>query len=254
MENPIICGIYAIKNIKNNKIYIGKTINAIKRFASHKTLLKNNKHFNICLQNSYNKHGIEYFEYCILEECSKNLLSKKEQYWIDENDKTKLFNHVVYVENLTNDRNPFFGKKHTEKTKKHLSKLAHGKYVGEKNPNYGKKWSQQQKNRMAVEHPNTKLTPLNVLEIKNLLIENNLSDEQIAQKYQISRSVVTRIATGSRWTSITGGRIRGNVRGKRNIGIKRSENTKNKISLSLTGIKRSEETKQKISLAKRKKI
>lgn len=39
---------------------------------------------------------------------------------------------------LIGDKNPFYGKKHSDITKKKISKSHKGKYIGEKNPNYGK--------------------------------------------------------------------------------------------------------------------
>lgn len=32
----IICGIYKITNLINNKVYIGQSVNVLKRFAAHK--------------------------------------------------------------------------------------------------------------------------------------------------------------------------------------------------------------------------
>jgi group I intron endonuclease len=60
-------GIYVIKNIINNKIYVGQTINIIEnRIKRHQYELKNNKHANIYLQREFNKFGIHCFEFNIL--------------------------------------------------------------------------------------------------------------------------------------------------------------------------------------------
>ena len=50
-------GIYCIKNLENGKIYIGKSVNIKNRWISHRNTLKNNKHDNSYLQNSWNKYG-----------------------------------------------------------------------------------------------------------------------------------------------------------------------------------------------------
>jgi group I intron endonuclease len=76
-------GIYAIKNLKNNKIYIGQSINIQKRIIQHKSNLKRNKHPNAHLQASYNYYGENNFEFYILELCEKDVLDKREKYWID---------------------------------------------------------------------------------------------------------------------------------------------------------------------------
>ena len=74
-------GIYKIINKLNNQIYIGSSIHINRRLNEHKSSLKNNKHYNKFLQNSYNKYGKEHFDFKILEECD-NLL-EREQYYID---------------------------------------------------------------------------------------------------------------------------------------------------------------------------
>jgi hypothetical protein len=47
-------GIYAIINLAEKKIYIGKTENLHKRFNQHKNELLRNEHFNKWLQNDFN--------------------------------------------------------------------------------------------------------------------------------------------------------------------------------------------------------
>lgn len=57
-----ISGIYIIRNIVNNKFYIGSTKNYMKRITEHLRLLIDNEHHSKKLQNSINKHGFENFE------------------------------------------------------------------------------------------------------------------------------------------------------------------------------------------------
>ena len=76
-------GIYCIENKLNNKIYIGQSKQLDKRLSSHKHLLENNKHFNVHLQNSYNKYGKEAFSFHVLEKTENlELLNKLENKWI----------------------------------------------------------------------------------------------------------------------------------------------------------------------------
>lgn len=79
-----VSGIYEIRNLKNNKVYIGSAINLKNRLATHKRLLLTNKHFNTHLQSSFNKHGIELFGFKIIELCSIECLLDREDYWIAE--------------------------------------------------------------------------------------------------------------------------------------------------------------------------
>ena len=78
-----ICGIYKIENLINHKVYIGQSVNIKDRWQSHRRLLRQNKHDNLHLQNSWNKYGESNFSFEILEECSNCLLNEKEQYWLD---------------------------------------------------------------------------------------------------------------------------------------------------------------------------
>jgi len=241
------CGIYGIKNKINNKMYIGQSINIDKRQKIHKSLLKNNKHFNRHLQNSYNKRGKEEFEYLVLEECDRNKLSIKEEEWILK------YKNSIYNKNLEVNA-VYQGKRHTDEIKEKMRLAKVGLYDGIKNPNYGNKWTEQQKLKNSLNHPRTKLNESDVLRIKGLLLAGSLNDKEIAEQYNVNRTVITRISNGARWASITGGPIIFTERrGLRNIGKPRSEETKTKIKNAITGIKRSEETKEKISKAKLKK-
>lgn len=55
------CGIYVIRNLINNYIYIGSSIMLYKRYREHLTKLIHNKHHNKILQRSWNKYGSEGF-------------------------------------------------------------------------------------------------------------------------------------------------------------------------------------------------
>lgn len=76
--------IYKIKNNINNKIYIGKTNQSIEeRLREHikdSTRRDNEKR---PLYNAINKYGIENFSIEIIEECSPEILSDREKYWIE---------------------------------------------------------------------------------------------------------------------------------------------------------------------------
>ncbi len=86
------CGIYCIKNIINNKIYVGKSKNIYKRIHQHLYDLKNNriKNENSYLLRSWNKYGDENFEYFVLEYLNfdEKLVKERELYWIETLDST----------------------------------------------------------------------------------------------------------------------------------------------------------------------
>lgn len=60
-------GIYQIRNISNNKVYIGSAFNLHNRFRTHKSRLFSNKHDNEYLQRSFNKYGPESFIFEVIE-------------------------------------------------------------------------------------------------------------------------------------------------------------------------------------------
>ena len=49
----------------------------------------------------------------------------------------------------TSDKNPFFGKHHTESLKQQMSKTKQGMFTGNKNPNYGKTTSDEVKQKIS---------------------------------------------------------------------------------------------------------
>lgn len=57
--------IYTIKNLVNNKIYVGSTKNFKSRKSSHLTNLRNQRHHCIHLQRAFNKYGEVNFEFTV---------------------------------------------------------------------------------------------------------------------------------------------------------------------------------------------
>lgn len=78
----INCGIYFIKNIVTDKVYIGSSRDIQKRIRSHKACLDKNKHHSKKLQKSYNKYGKNFFIFEILEICDVQDLERIEKEWI----------------------------------------------------------------------------------------------------------------------------------------------------------------------------
>lgn len=112
-------GIYQIRNIQNNYVYIGSSKNLFERYKFHFSVLKRNKHENPYLQGAYNKYGKENFTFEILEYCEPEIRFNIEQYWID-----RFYGNNCY--NINKDAtNPpdCTGKKHvfTEEHKRNIS-------------------------------------------------------------------------------------------------------------------------------------
>jgi group I intron endonuclease len=76
-------GIYQIKNIINNHIYIGSSKDVSKRIIVHRSSLNRNKHHSQYLQRAWNMYGEDKFEFLIIEECSQDSLISREQHYLD---------------------------------------------------------------------------------------------------------------------------------------------------------------------------
>lgn len=73
----MICGIYKIQNLINNKVYIGQSIDIKTRWYKHKCAQD-----DFYIHKALRKYGINNFSFEILEECSQEELNKKEKYYI----------------------------------------------------------------------------------------------------------------------------------------------------------------------------
>ena len=83
---PKRSGIYAIRNLVNNKIYIGSSNNIRKRNGYHFSALRIGKHKNPHLQSAYLKYGENNLLFFILEFCETDKLEEREQFYIDRFD------------------------------------------------------------------------------------------------------------------------------------------------------------------------
>lgn len=135
------CGIYVIKNIITNQLYIGKSTNIEKRWKRHLYLLNSNKDTCLYLQNAWNKYKSENFDFYIINECVISELDTKEKIAIK-----KFKSH--YTENGYNiswgGSSPFLGRHHTEESKRKISENSEDR-TGKNNPMFGRKHTEQAK-------------------------------------------------------------------------------------------------------------
>ena len=73
------CGIYKITNIKTGDFYIGQSKHLERRKQEHFHLLTINRHYNIYMQRSFNKHGTDIFSFQIILYCECFELTRYEQ-------------------------------------------------------------------------------------------------------------------------------------------------------------------------------
>ena len=168
-------GIYKIKNKVNGKVYIGQSLDIEERLYTHKQALNRNAHENEHLQRSWNKYGKENFIFEIIEECDENILTQREQYYIN-------MYGGINSENTYNQREASSHGTHSEYTKHKISKSQKGKQEtqgrkvsleGRKilsESHKGKKASEDTKRKMSIAH---KGKHCHTTESKKIISEKN---------------------------------------------------------------------------------
>lgn len=236
-------GIYAIKNNANNKLYIGQSIDIEERRKAHFEALRSGRHYNRYLQNSFNKHGEHNFSFEILEETQN--LDEREKYWISYYDtcsKVKGYNLLTggknfemtddvririsdsvknfyfknpearenVSKNVSGEKNPFWGKTHTDEARKKIVMANIGRKQSEEtkrkrsqalklnHPNRGKKMSEESKLKMSLAkkgkpaHNKKYFSDEEICKIKSMYFDN-YSLKEISELFKVSNVVIKRI-------------------------------------------------------------
>lgn len=220
-----ICGIYKIINIVNNKVYIGSSTDTKTREKSHKKELRGGRHFNKYLQRAWDKYGETNFKFQVIEELEvdKILIQHREQFWFDYYNKiTACYNVRLVVEST-------LGLKHSEETKKKISKINSGRIQSEETINKKRKsregyiMSEETKEKIRQSHLGIKHTKESIEKMRQVKLGKKLSEEH--------KRKIGEVGIGN----------------KRNLGLKHTEETKEKISKAHKGKIVSAETREKIS-------
>ena len=168
-------GIYKMFWCNNNYYYYGQAKKIDNRLKEHIRTMNKNIHKNKKIQSIFNKYGEPNFIVC--EVCEVEELNTKEQFYLDiyfgkdyccninpnaesskgrkcsDEIKNKM-SEIGKNRNLVGDRNPFYGKKHTEEVKALLSnqkkgtknsKLSESKKGWKPSDELKNKWSEQRK-------------------------------------------------------------------------------------------------------------
>lgn len=163
--------IYKIRNVVNNKFYVGSTVDSRKRFWAHRKALRLGNHDCIHLQRAWNKYGEDCFKFEIIEQLnSKEELYPAEQKWLDEHfGKDYCYNVAAHADSPMRDASPEFrakhaqimrdyyaehahpreGLKHTPETLDVMSQNRKGKHAGGNHYRYGKTVSEEVRKKIG---------------------------------------------------------------------------------------------------------
>ena len=138
--------IYRIRNVVNDKFYVGSTNDSHVRFQAHRRRLKQGKHQSPHLQAAWNKYGEDCFRFEIIEQLDEQEgLLAAEQVWLDKHaGKSYCYNWA------TDASAPMRGRRHTPEVVELLKKAAQKVPKGEASPLYGKKHSEEFKKKSSL--------------------------------------------------------------------------------------------------------
>lgn len=215
-KNSKLCGVYQIRNLKTQKIYIGSSKAIEYRCYEHRKNLIKNKHQNQYLQNSWNKHGENNFIFEILEECSEEKLLEREQSFINET-KSSNRKHGYNICEIANK--PWM----TEEIRAKISETLKGNIPW----NLGIPHTEEAKSKMSKPRP--------TMQGKNHPQFGKSMPEETREKIRQANLM---------WLKNNAPNFQGR---------KHSEETKEKIRQLKLGVKMSEEAKKKMSESRRGK-
>lgn len=76
-------GVYTITETHSRTVYVGQADNIERRWRQHRSDLRLGSHENSHLQRSWDKHGADAFAFEVREECLREQLGEREQFWLD---------------------------------------------------------------------------------------------------------------------------------------------------------------------------
>jgi group I intron endonuclease len=207
-------GIYEIRNVETECVYIGQTRQPFKkRFFYHRWQLRTNKHENPYLQSSYNKHGEDAFQFSVLKVVTDP--SMLDQYEMEEIAKAKetgkCYNMLAGGGGrpgipLSEERRKELGalnkilntgKKASEETRKKMSEKRKG--IKRTKEDMDKAVNTRINRILSGDKKKTqKITPDQARSIKQDIM-NNMSYTYLAEKYNVSYSNINAIRSNRSW-------------------------------------------------------
>lgn len=200
--------IYKIENLINHKVYIGQTNNLNRRFAEHKSMSQDKK--NKILYMAFKKYGIENFSFEEIEYVEN--YNEREKFWI------------AYYDSYNNGYNmteggeepPIFHKEnhhlatHNQSEIDYIIDLLANTTLSTGDIAQITKYNTSSINRINLGqlwYDETLTYPIRTMQayegkeqrakkIKNDLLNTNLTQKEIAKKYNVGRTTITAINNG----------------------------------------------------------
>lgn len=202
--------IYKITNKLNGKSYIGQTSDYHRRFIEHKAKGYGNEKTKV-LYYAFDKYGIDNFTFEVIEDKTEKY-NEREKYWI------KYYDSFENGYNMTEggeepplnikENSPFATHSqaevdividlilNTDIQLKDIAKLTNYDYSTIKRINYGKLWHNEKYTYPLRKESSREYQKERALNIINDLLNSNLNQRQIAEKYGCARTTVTAINNG----------------------------------------------------------
>jgi group I intron endonuclease len=203
--------IYKIVNKITNKSYIGKSNNVAKRWQQHKTFpFSKGKNRNQCLKlyRAIRKYGVDNFDFSIIqeyensEECDQAEINFIKEHQTIQNG----YNITSGGTGPSGPNHPWYGKHHTEESKKKSSISHTGKKLGPASNERKKKISEALtgKEKPLQKGENNHASKLEEKDIPTIrtMFDRGISQVQIAKLFGVSNVAISCIIRGKTWKHI----------------------------------------------------
>lgn len=241
-------GIYAIQNTLTGMRYVGQAVGIKKRFSKHFCDLRGGRHHCPHLQRSFLKYGESVFIRVILEICSKDNLTQREQYWMDFYREKGIYNAAPFAggsclgvknspETCEKKAAALRGRKRSQEECERISAGMKGKKRGPRKP-----FSLETRAKMAAAKRGKTLSPEHKAKIILSLIGNS---HTLGRKLSADHKAKIKVASTGRAKSAEERRKISEALTGHTV----SNEAREKISISGIGRKHTEEAKKKIGQA-----
>ena len=201
-------GLYVIRNTITNSIYIGSSSNIPSRIRRHRFDLNHKKHCSRYLQRSWDKYGGKSFIFNTILFCSIKDLLFYEKLFIDHfepqfntmKDPILQLHSKETKEKISRSKT---GKKHSQKSIRKMKESHKERCRKRREKNNGSYWTKKEKKEISIRLKKQwekgvrrgKFTKHQVEHIKNML-ENGILIKDIAEKYNVSTTIISNIKNG----------------------------------------------------------